>query len=140
MTLIPSDSLFDIDRFLGDSWPMGARSEVSEFFTPRVDVKDLKDHYLITAELPGVSRDDINVQVENGVLTLEAQAHHEDKEEKEGRIIRQERRYGRFMRSFRLGSEVKESDIEASFKNGVLKLEAKKVAPKKAQAHRITIQ
>ena len=140
MTLIPSKSLFDIDRIFGDSWPLGVSSEVNEFFTPRVDVKDVDGQYVITAELPGVAKEDINVEVKDGLLTLEAEAHHEEKEEEEGRVIRQERRYGRFMRSFRLGAEVKEADIKASFKDGVLKLQAPKVAPLPAQSHRIKIK
>jgi len=79
------------------------------------------------------------VHVHEGVLTIEAETQQEDKEEKEGRIIRQERRYGRFMRSFNLGGEVTEADIKASFKDGILKLEAPKVAEKVPERRRIKI-
>jgi HSP20 family protein len=139
MSLVPRSSFFDIDRFFGDFWPATNEPEMGTFFAPRVDIKEADNHYEITAELPGVSKDDIQVHVKDGVLTLEAEATQEDKEEKEGRIIRQERRYGKFLRSFNLGGDVKEEDIKASFKDGVLKLQAPKVAEKPVERRRITI-
>jgi HSP20 family protein len=139
MSLVTRNNLFDIDRFFNDSWPQLAESRGNAFFTPRVDIKDADDHYEITAELPGVAKEDINVHVEDGILTLEAETRQEDKEEKEGRIIRQERRYGRFMRSFNLGADVHEADIKASFKDGILKLQAPKLVEKAAERRRITI-
>jgi HSP20 family protein len=104
-----------------------------------VDIKDIDDHYEITAELPGVAKEDIHVHVRDGILTLEAETTQEDKEEKEGKIIRQERRYGKFMRSFNLGSDVEESDIKASFTDGVLKLQAPKLVEKSVERRRISI-
>ena len=139
MSLVPRSSFFDIDRFFNDFWPAPADPEMGTFFAPRVDIRDLDGHYEITAELPGVSKDDIQVHVKDGVLTLEAETTREDKEEKEGKIIRQERRYGKFLRSFNLGGDVQEEDIKASFKDGVLKLEAPKVVEKPVERRRITI-
>ena len=139
MSLVPRNNLFDIDRFFNDSWPLASESRAGTFFAPRVDIKEKDDHYEITAELPGVSRDDIHVHVKEGILTLEAETSQEDKEEKEGRVIRQERRYGKFMRSFNLGNDVEESDIKASFKDGVLTLEAPKLVEKEVERRRIEI-
>lgn len=140
MSLVPRNNLFDIDRFFNDSWPAMAESQAGTFFAPRVDIKEAGDHYEITAELPGVDKKDIHVHVKDGILTLEAQSTKEEKEEKEGKIIRQERRYGKFMRSFNLGADVQESDIKASFKDGVLKLEAPKIADKVQERRRIEIR
>ena len=140
MSLIPRNSLFDIDRFFDDSWPQLAESPVGTFFAPRVDIKEVDDHYEISAELPGVAREDIQVHVKDGVLTLEAETSQEEKEEKGGRIIRQERRYGKFMRSFNLGADVEEADIKASFKNGVLTLEAPKAVEKEVERRRIEVK
>ena len=140
MTLVPRSNLFDIDRFFSDFWPSAAESEMRTCFVPRVDIKELDDLYEITAELPGVSKDDISVHVKDGILTLEAESSQEEKEEKEGRVIRQERRYGKFLRSFNLGADVQEEDIKASFKDGVLKLEAPKVVEKPVERRRITIE
>ncbi len=140
MSLVPRSNFFDIDRFFGDSWPSaGAESEMGTFFAPRVDIKELDGHYEITAELPGVAKEDIHVHVKDGILTLEAESTQEDKEEKEGKIIRQERRYGKFMRSFNLGGDVQEEDIKASFKDGVLTLNAPKLVEKPVQRRRISI-
>ena len=139
MSLIPRKSLFDIDRFFEDQWPGLSESDMGNFFAPRVDIKEAGDHYEITAELPGVAKEDIHVHVKDGILTLEAEASQEDKEEKEGKVIRQERRYGKYLRSFNLGSDVHEEDIKASFKDGVLKLQAPKLVEKPVQRRRIAI-
>ena len=139
MSLVPRSSLFDIDRFFGDQWPRTSDRELGEFFAPRVDIKEADDHYEITAELPGVPRENIQVHVHDGILTLEAESTQEDKEEKEGRVIRQERRYGKFMRSFNLGTEVHEEDIKASFNDGVLRLEAPKMIEPAPVRRRIEI-
>jgi len=139
MSLIPRSNLFDIDRFFNDSWPQAVESQTGTFFAPRVDIKDVDDHYEITAELPGVAKDDIHVHVKDGILTLEAETTQEDKEEKEGKVIRQERRYGKYMRSFNLGTDVEESDIKASFNDGVLKLQAPKLLAKAVERRRIQV-
>jgi len=139
MSLIPRSNLFDIDRFFGDSWPQQYESRGGSFFAPRVDIKEANNHYEITAELPGVAKEDIHVHVKDGVLTLEAETSKEDKEEKDGKVIRQERRYGKYMRSFNLGTDIQEEDIKASFKDGVLKLEAPKHVPKQPERRRISV-
>ena len=140
MSLIPRNNLFDIDRFFNDAWPQAEQSRAGTFFTPRVDIAESGDHYEITAELPGVDKNDIHVHVKDGILTLEAETSRENKEEKEGRVIRQERRYGKFMRSFNLGTDVQESDIRAQFKDGVLTLEAPKLVEKEPERRRIEVQ
>ena len=139
MSLIPRKSLFDIDRFFEDQWPGLTESDMGTFFAPRVDIKEAGDHYEITAELPGVAKEDIHVHVKDGILTLEAEASQEDKEEKEGKVIRQERRYGQYLRSFNLGSDVHEQDIKASLTDGVLKLQAPKLVEKTTERRRIAI-
>lgn len=141
MGLLPTHSKFDIDRFFDHFFaPSQSKEDSGSFFTPRIDVKDNKDHYEVTAELPGVKKEDIHLTLENGILTLEAESKQEDKEEKEGKIIRQERRYGKILRSFSVGESVHEGDISASFENGVLKLTAPKKEPDKAASRRIEVR
>ncbi|MDQ2077582.1 Hsp20/alpha crystallin family protein [Marinimicrobium sp. ABcell2] len=141
MNLIPRNSLFDFDSVLDNFWaPVNqqrASSEVS--FTPRVDVTEHKKNYEINAELPGIEKKDIEVTLENGILTIQAESRQEEKQEEEGRLIRQERRYGKFVRSFNLGTDVKEKDIKAEFKDGVLKLRVPKVEEKAPVSRRIEI-
>ena len=72
MSLAPRNNLFDIDRFFNDSRPLAVESQTGTFFAPRVDIKDVDVHYEITAELPGVAKEDIHVHVKDGILTLEA--------------------------------------------------------------------
>ncbi len=138
MTLIPRGNFFDIDRLFNDQWvPVVREGELtSAFFAPRVDIKDMEDHFEITAELPGVSKDDIQLTLTDGVLTLEAEVKQE---EKDGKVIRQERRYGKIMRSFNLGSEVHEEDITANFSDGLLVLKAPKRLEPEHKQRRISI-
>ncbi len=141
MNLIPRRSLFDFDNMFENFYsPARWSSELSGgFFTPRVDIKETKDHYEITADLPGVRKDDLSVTLQNGVMTIEAESRQEEKRETEGKILRQERVYGRYVRSFDLGEGVNEKDIDASFKDGVLTLKAprkKAVIPK---SHRVQV-
>lgn len=113
--------------------------QAGTFFAPRVDIKEAGDHYEITAELPGVDKKDIQVHVNDGVLTLEAHTTKEKQQKEKGKVIRQERRYGKFMRSFNLGTDVQEEDIKASFKDGVLTLQAPKVVEKVQERRRIEV-
>ena len=135
MSLIPRGSSFWDDWGLPEQWAAS-----SGFFSPRVDVVDRDDHIEITAELPGVNKEDLHVTLENGVLTLEAEVNQEDKEEKKGKVIRQERRYGKYVRHFSLGEGINQEDINANFKDGVLKLTAPKVQEQAKLSRRIEIQ
>ena len=140
MNLITRGNYFDMDKFFDDFWAPAARQQTGEtFFAPRVDVKDMEDHYQITAELPGVKKDDIHINLEDGILTLEAESSSEDKEEKEGKVIRQERRYGKFMRSFNLGSDVHHEQISANFSDGILTLKAPKHVEPPPKVKRIAV-
>ena len=145
MSLIPRNSIFDLDNFFDNSfghslWPSTKRlSGDLATFSPRVDVKENEHTYEITAELPGVNKEDISLDLQNGVLSLKAETRQESKEEKDGRVIRQERRYGTYYRSFDLGNDVQESDIHADFDNGILKVVAPKAAKEVSQGKRISI-
>ena len=138
MSLIPRNSLFDVDQLLENFWtPLRSGAGVS--FSPRVDINEKKDRFEITAELPGVDKKDIQLTLENGMLSIAAETRQESKDERDGKVIRQERRYGKFLRSFDLGSAVKESDIDAKFKDGVLTLLVPKVESSVPSSHRIEI-
>ena len=141
MSLIPRDSLFDLDNLFNHFWsPAVSKEMTADFFSPRVDIKEKKGKYEITADLPGVSNEDLSVTLDNGVLTIEASTEEEKTEEEDGKVIRKERRSGKFMRSFNLGSDVKESDIKAKFKNGVLKLTVPTSEKRAAEPKRIDVK
>ena len=140
MSLIPRDSLFDLDNLFSHFWsPAVSKEMTADFFSPRVDIKEKKNKYEITADLPGVDKDDLSVILENGVLTIEASTNQEQTEEEDGKVIRKERRSGKFMRSFNLGVDVNESDINAKFKDGVLKLTVPKAETHVSEPKRISV-
>ncbi len=140
MSLIPRNSLFDLDHFFDNSWlPFQGSGQRPGAFAPRVDVTEHENAYHISVELPGVDKKDVHVSLQNGVLSIEAETKQENKEEKDGKIIRQERRYGKFVRSFDLGPQVQESDITANYSDGVLKLTAPKAQPEAQLSRRIEI-
>jgi len=141
MSLIPRNSLFDLDDLFAHFWMPDISKEMnSDFFSPRVDIKEKKGKYEITADLPGVEKENISVTLDNGVLTIEASTEEEKTEEEDGKVLRKERRSGRFVRSFNLGVDVKESDINAKFKNGVLKLKVPKAQEKTVEPKRIDVR
>lgn len=139
MSLIPRNSLFDLDNFFSN-WPPFDHNSKLGTFAPRVDVKEKNNAYEISVELPGVDKKDVHVSLQNGVLSIEAETRQENREEKDGRVIRQERRYGKFFRSFDLGPQVHERDITANYNNGVLTLLAPKASQEVASAKRIEIR
>jgi HSP20 family protein len=92
---------------------------------PPVDISEDKDRISLTAELPGFTEDQVEVQMEGGVLTIRGERKFED--EKEGRNFhRLERSYGTFVRSFTLPNNVDRENIHASFKNGLLEIDLPK--------------
>jgi len=140
MNLIPRDTLFDFDRFFNGLYPSNFVKESGEqFFSPRVDIEEQDNSYVITAELAGVDKDDLHVSLEDGILTINAKVEDKKEEKEKGKVIRQERRYGSFQRSFNLGKGVQESDISATFKDGLLHLNIPKPQEKVEQARRIPI-
>lgn len=95
-----------------------------------VDVREDDKAYTVHADLPGVKKEDIDVQIEGNMVHISAQSRHE-REEKDGeKVIRSERYFGKISRSFTLANEVDETAASAKFDNGVLELTLpKKEAP-----------
>ena len=92
------------------------------------------------ADFPGLKKEDISITVDSNVLTLSAE-HKEEKEQKEkGRVIRQERRFGKYTRSFSLGNDIDEANISASFNDGVLTLDIPRAAPHAIKSKSIPIK
>ncbi|MDZ7291794.1 MAG: Hsp20/alpha crystallin family protein [candidate division KSB1 bacterium] len=88
---------------------------------PAVDISETADNYIITAELPGLTKDDVRVSYEDGMLTIRGEKRQE-KEEKGKNYHRMERSYGSFERSFRLPSRIVVDKIGAKFSDGLLTL------------------
>lgn len=90
-------------------------------WSPRVDIVEDEKEIIIKAELPEIKKEDVNVSVEEGVLTLSGERKFE-KEEKNKKYHRIETEYGSFMRSFTLPASVQSDKVSAEFKDGVLKV------------------
>ena len=108
----------------------------------KTDVHEHDDHYEIVIDLPGFKKDQINLELQNGYLTVSA-AKGLDKDEKteKGKLIRQERYAGACSRSFYVGESVKPKDVHAKFEDGILKLSLPKAEQPKLPDHRtITIE
>ncbi len=102
----------------------------------KTDVKETEEGYELDIDLPGFSKDEIKLDLNNGYLTISTEKNLEKNEEKHGRILRQERFSGTMQRTFYVGTALTEEDIRARYENGVLSLmlpkkDAKKVPEKK---------
>lgn len=138
--MIPFDrsdnNLFDtFDSFARDFF----RKSNADLPAFRTDIRDAGDSYVLEAELPGFNKEDINLDLKDGILTITA-AHTESTEDKSdnGSYIRRERRYGSFQRSFDV-TGIEETGITAAYLNGVLTLTLPKAKPAEPETRRIAI-
>src|ERR671911_75396 len=104
-------------------------------WAPALDISERKDAYLVTVELPGVEADDLEITLEDGLLTIQGERHfaHDSSEQQFHRV---ERRYGAFRRSITLPAHVMAEGIQASFEDGVLQImvpKAEEAKPKRIQ-------
>jgi len=90
-------------------------------WAPAIDVIQRDEDLVVRAELPGARPEDVDITVQNGVLTLSGKLEEEREEERQGYLVR-ERRYGTFRRSLQLPQDVNEDQINARFENGVLEV------------------
>ncbi len=135
------DPFREMDNFMGSFWNTPffgtSSSEITGFGT---DITDEGDSYKLTADLPGFSKDDIKIDIEDNTLTLSAERHseHEDKDKK-GKYIRCERSYGSYSRSFSLNG-IEPEAIKAKYDNGVLTIDLPKKAIEAPKNRRLEIE
>ena len=115
--------------------PARAQADVGEI---RIEVQENAQQYQVQAELPGVKKEDINVQVDGNRVSITAETRREAQAREGERLLRSERFYGAMARQFTLGTELDETAVQARFDNGLLML----TLPKKQlpAARRVTIQ
>lgn len=112
----PGSLMSDLLEEMGS--PFGDRQRTRPF---EADVVELGDEILVTAELPGVNREDLDLTLENGVLTISGEKKEgKERAERDGRYHLTERRWGRFTRSFALPSSVDTDEVGATFRDGIL--------------------
>lgn len=132
------ERLFGDERVAPYVWPgeLDAKAE----WKPTADIIETEKEYLIKAELPEVAKDDIHIELAEGVLTLRGERRYEKKDESE-KMQRMERFYGTFVRSFMLPEDVDAGKIKAEYKDGMLKLHLPRLAKaKKAPPVEVRVQ
>mgnify|MGYP002464443657 CR=1 FL=1 len=130
------DNLFDVfdnfeKKFFGNT-----NASLPAF---RTDIREAGDKFVLEAELPGFQKEDIDLHLQDGVLTITAKRQEEQEEKKEGKYLCRERRMGSCARAFDV-SGIREEDITAAFEDGVLKLTLPKQGEPVPQSRRIAIQ
>ena len=106
-------------------------------FQPSCDINETKDHYLVSFDMPGVKKDDIKIEVQNGQLVISGERRREMRNDSEG-ALRHERIYGKFERSFTLPDSISADKIEDHYENGFLNVALPKA--EKAKGRAIEIQ
>ena len=136
--IIPRKQWLNPEHILDDFFALNKLKGGEGYFEPRVDIIEKNDKFVFVAELPGVEKKDISVQLQDGLLTIEAKMY-EDKESEVDNVIRKEIRSGFFSRSINVGQNIKEEDIKAELVNGLLKLTAPKIKPTGSEIRKIKI-
>lgn len=125
---------FGLSSSLLPDWPAA-----TGVLRPQLDIEESRKAYTVRVEVPGVDRDDLDISVENGTLTISGEKQQERSDDSGG-FHRVERSYGRFQRVLSLPADADEGGIKARFKNGVLKLTIPRDADKAASGRRIAIE
>ena len=137
MMLVPRRNNFDLfDDFFDDGFFPKKESNLM-----KTDIREKSDKYLVDIDLPGFEKENINLSLNNGYLNISAKVDKEEDNDEE-RFVRKERFYGECSRSFYVGDDIKEEDIEAEFKNGILKIEIpkKQIEDKEKEVKQIEIK
>jgi len=120
--LVPRRNNFDLfDNFFNDDF--FAKKETSLMKT---DIIEKKDKYILKMDLPGFSKEDINLSLKNGYLEVSAKVEKENNNDEEEKYLHRERFYGECERSFYVGDDVNKENIDAEFKDGILFIEVPK--------------
>ena len=142
MTLIkwaprPASIFDDMDKMINNvfenDWNFSVRSKTN--WSHADDVKESDNSFTLTADIPGLTKKEVKVNITDGILSISGERKFEDEKES-GNYHYRERRYGSFSRTFNLPETVNDEDISASFKNGILSIELPKhevVLPKERE-------
>lgn len=134
----PYRNLVDFPRgfgklFGGNFWNDDEQEMSVPTWRPATDILETKDEYVFKMELPGISREEVNIEIEDGTLTVKGEKKEEQEVEKDN-FHRYERCYGSFSRSFSLPKNINDTKIVANMKNGILELRIPKAEEAKPKA------
>jgi HSP20 family protein len=128
-----------IDDLLEDFFGGAGSMAPAAGLAPRFEVSEVEGAIVVDAELPGMDEKDVQVTLQDNILTIKGEKKNESESKKKNCYIA-ERSYGSFQRSLQLGSGIDESKISASFKKGVLTVTIPKTEPEKSKARTIDIK
>lgn len=123
-----------VEKFFSE---MGLSSE-TRGFSPAVDIQETDEEIIVSAELPGMEREDFDISLRGDMLTIKGEKKQEY-EQKEENFTRIERRFGMFSRTFSLPCEIQEDKVEAKYKNGILTLKLPKAEECRKKPIKITV-
>lgn len=121
-------SLFN--EFFNNDWNDLYNTGFEDSTMPAVNIKETKDDFQVEVAAPGMKKDDFNIELDNNLLVISSEKKEEHEEKDKGEFTRREFSYQSFKRSFGLPKTIKEEDIKASYKDGVLMI----TLPKKDEA------
>jgi len=125
----------ELDRHGLTSWGWGEGQE----YGPAVDVYETDDEVVVRAQMPGVSKDEIEITVQENTLTIRAETKREEEVEEEG-YFRRELRYGTLARTLPLPADIDEEQVTATLADGVLEVHAKKAEKPEAAGRKIEVE
>lgn len=130
-----------VNQLFGESFVRspGAATAGERGFVPAIDLSETEGAFLVEAAVPGLKAEDLNITVENNVLTISGEVRREEKT-KERNYHRVERSYGKFQRSLTLPNTVKFDEISASMKDGVLRVEIPKAEEVKPRRVNVSVE
>jgi len=123
----------NVNKLFQDSMTTKHEHGVGRTWAPVVDVLEDKDKILVKVEIPGMKKEQIDIELTGDTLTIKGERKFEDEDKKDD-YVRVERFYGRFQRSFTIGIPVKSDEVKAAYKDGILEVtipKAEEVKPKK---------
>lgn len=133
--VVMGDVFDDFDRIVNSFLRPTYAATVN--FQPSCDIKETKDHYLVSFDMPGVKKEDIKIEVHNNQLVISGERQYEMREEDGEAALRHERAFGKFERTFALPATVNSEKIEAHYENGVLNVAVPKIEPAKGRTIQI---
>lgn len=139
MSLIEWNPFRERIRELGDFWGRFPSRFFDEAFGPKVDVYQTEDEVILKAEIPGVSKENLSVIVNENSIRLSGQ-NKRDEVFKEENVYRRERYFGSFSREISLPAEIKPEEARAECRDGILTVTAPKVEPSRARGRKLEIQ
>ena len=130
MMLVPRRGSFDLfdDFFRGDDFFKRPETNLM-----KTDIRETKDKYIIEMDLPGYNKENINLSLDHGYLEVSAKVEKVEDSSEDSKYVHKERYYGECSRKFYVGEDIEEDSIEASFDNGILKIDV----PKKIEQEKL---